>query len=97
MVRKRAGSDKARRNRRHPHIRHTTKIDSRGQGAIGFCPGKARRVRVQISPDVNHTAGVEKGSKADGTLTAVVKGVRPTTILEPIKNSVEVTHKKGGD
>jgi len=81
MVRKRAGNNVTGGNRGHPNIGYTAEVDSGGHRAIPLGPSKARRVGVEVLPNINDTASVKQGRQANGALTTGIKWIRATTIL----------------
>ena len=97
MIRKRTRNNVAVRDGRHPNIGHSTKINTGGNGAIRSGPSEGRRIGVHIPPDINYTASFKKSSKADRALTAIIKGIRATVTLRPVKHGIKDTHKKSGD
>lgn len=97
MIGKGAGDNFTGGYGRHPHIRHTTKVNTGGHGAIPPSPSKANRVRVQIPPNIDDTTGIKKSLQPDRAFPTRIKWIRTTAIHLPIENSIEVTHKNGGD
>ncbi|RMX55510.1 hypothetical protein pdam_00025719 [Pocillopora damicornis] len=95
MIREGTGKEITRENRRNPHIRNTTEINTGGTGAVPPGPRKARRRRMEIPPNVNSATGIEKVPERRKTLTRRVRWVRTETVNRPIKNRVEIATKDG--
>jgi len=97
MVREGTGNNVARGSRRHPNKRHSTKVNSGGNGTIRSGPSETSRVGMQVPPNVDNTTSVKQSSKTDRTLAPSDKGIRATAILRPIENGIKVTHNQSGD
>ena len=52
---------------------------------------------MQISPDVDHAAGIKEGLEASRAFPTRITWIRATTINLSVEDSIEVTHEDGGD